>query len=57
MASVKIKDDVLKMAIAQIAYRSRDLNHLDYEVFLKRFLEEGKWYNFSNIDDVECRWL
>lgn len=42
MASVKVKDDVLKMAIAQIAYRSRDLNHLDYEVFLKRFLEEGK---------------
>lgn len=40
MAEFKIKDQLLQTAIAQIAYVSQDLNHLNYDFFLKRFLEQ-----------------
>lgn len=39
MTSFKIKDGLLQTAIAQIAYVSQDLNHLNYNLFLKRFDE------------------
>lgn len=39
MNSLKVKDSLLQTAISQIAYVSQDLNHLNYDFFLKRFLE------------------
>lgn len=38
MSVFKIKDALLETAISQIAYVSQDLNHLNYDLFLKRFL-------------------
>jgi hypothetical protein len=37
MGSVKIKDQILQTAIAQITYVSQDISHLNYDLFLKRF--------------------
>jgi len=38
MGSFKVKDALLQTAISQITYVSQDLNHLNYDFFLKRFL-------------------
>ena len=38
MTSFKVKDALLQTAISQITYISQDLNHLNYDFFLKRFL-------------------
>lgn len=40
MTKFKVKDELLQTAIAQIAYVSQDLSHLNYEFFLRRFLEQ-----------------
>jgi hypothetical protein len=39
MGYIKVKDSLLQTAIAQIAYISDDLNHLNYDFFLRRFSE------------------
>ncbi len=38
MSLFKVKESLLQTAISQIAYVSQDLNHLNYDFFLKRFL-------------------